>query len=164
MNALYCDGGVIGRNPSPLGGTWAWCLVEDGQRMHHDRGIIHAGAYRLPLITNNVTEMFALLRGFKELPDGWSGTVYSDSKITLGRVFGHYADRGLPYGWQWAAWDEVRRLGKVTAVLLDGHPTKAQLAVGKGKRGGPVSEWNVFCDRECARLAKEFQAREGVCR
>ena len=25
--ALYADGGVIGSNPSSLGGTWAWCGV-----------------------------------------------------------------------------------------------------------------------------------------
>lgn len=30
MNGLYVDGGVIGRNPSDLGGTWACCYVEHG--------------------------------------------------------------------------------------------------------------------------------------
>jgi hypothetical protein len=27
--SVYADGGVIGANPSPKGGTWAWCHVND---------------------------------------------------------------------------------------------------------------------------------------
>lgn len=30
--AVYCDGGVILKNPSEVGGTWAWCAVDaEGQ-------------------------------------------------------------------------------------------------------------------------------------
>ncbi len=39
--ALYTDGGVIGQNPSLVGGTWAWCLVDaSGEMRRHAFGRI----------------------------------------------------------------------------------------------------------------------------
>jgi hypothetical protein len=39
---LYTDGGVIGANPSPFGGTWAYCIVDtaDNQRVTCNSGVI----------------------------------------------------------------------------------------------------------------------------
>jgi hypothetical protein len=50
------------------------------------------------------------------------------------------------------------RLGTVVPVLLDGHPTQAQLAAGVGKRGHPVSAHNVACDRACTAQANRVRA------
>lgn len=39
METLYCDGGVLGKNPSEHGGVWAWRLVNDqpGNNIVHER-------------------------------------------------------------------------------------------------------------------------------
>jgi ribonuclease HI len=166
--AVYADGGVIGRNPSPVGGTYAWCHVDEcGERVatgsglvlpdpHFPRDLVSGveDVFACPApITNNQTEFLALLRGLMALPEGWSGTVHSDSKITLGRFFWEWKITQIPHEWiRWGS--EVRqRLGKCEPVLLDGHPTRAQLTAGVGKRGQPVSEHNVWCDTQCGRVA-----------
>jgi ribonuclease HI len=159
ITAVYADGGCIVRNPSPHGGTWAWCFVDDaGTRVQSKSGLILPAEIGLSAVTNNVSEFAALARALRALPDGWSGPVFSDSQITLGRIFWGWRDKGLPAGWLWAAQANLRRLGKLEPVLLDGHPTKAQLASGIGKRGNRVSEHNVWCDHECGRVCATWQA------
>lgn len=156
--ALYADGGVIAVNPSPLGGTWAWCLVDAaGERVQTASGVLTAAENGQP-VTNNVSELYALVAGLEALPARWCGTVYSDSWVSLQRVFLAAPLKGVPH------WLRVRlhivqrtgRLAKLPYVLLDGHPTKAQLAAGVGKRGKPVSEQNVWCDAACTAQARAY--------
>lgn len=159
MNELYVDGGVIRKNPSEIGGTWAVRILRDGLPIVSTGGVITPKQARLPKITNNLTEMYALIRGLELLPNQWTGTIYSDSQVTLGRAF---------LGWKWhniplwlhhdyqaqrarlVCWNEF------THVLLDGHPTGAQLAAGIGKRGHPVSIHNVWCDDACGQAATDY--------
>lgn len=155
--AVYADGGVIGRNPSEIGGTWAWCHIgEDDTIIASGSGIIRPADVGLPAITNNLTEYAALVRGIMRLPHGdWDGHIYSDSRITLGRLFEGWKTEGIPEVWTgWAEYYVKRLHHPVQWTLLDGHPTQAQLAAGTGKRGNPVSKWNAWCDKECGRLAK----------
>ncbi len=171
--SMYADGGVIGPNPSMLGGTWAYCLVDmQGLRIQTDSGIILPAPARVhpsgfhdyevgtKAVECNQSEFYAFLRGLRSLPDGWSGNIYSDSKNTIGRFFHGYGMSGIPDRWQQMAIEQVRRLGKLCPILLDGHPTRAQLLAGIGKRGQPVSEHNCWCDQECTRLA-ELRKKEG---
>lgn len=154
--ALYTDGGVIQINPSPFGGTWAWCLVEAGQRIRHDSGVL-LPAPDCPVITNNVTELYALVAGIEALPADWAGLIYSDSWVSLQRVFLGAKLKNVPE-WLVERLQVIRqsgRLSQMAYVLLDGHPTQAQLLAGRGKRGGPVSEFNVWCDEECNRVGRE---------
>jgi len=156
MNAMYCDGGVISRNPSPIGGTFAYKILQDNQVIRQNGGVLVPDR-ETPLITNNITEMLALVRGLGDLPDDWFGTIYSDSQVTLGRVF---------LSWKWTnvpAWlrkefafnrGRMHNWEKITWVLLAGHPTRAQLLAGVGHHGYPVSEHNVWCDKECGRMAE----------
>ena len=52
--ALYTDGGVIGQNPSPIGGTWAWCMVgADGTRTRHAYGSVTPADLGTPTVSNN---------------------------------------------------------------------------------------------------------------
>lgn len=153
--ALYTDGGVIQVNPSPFGGTWAWCVVEDGQRIRHDSGVL-LPTPDCPVITNNVTELYALVAGIEALPLDWVGVVFSDSWVSLQRVFLSAKLKNVP-PWLVARLQTIQtsgRLARMAYVLLDGHPTKAQLLAGRGKRGGPVSEHNVWCDTECNRIGR----------
>jgi len=164
MTDLYCDGGVIGANPSTVGGTWAFCIVEAGVRVFQNQGVITPDE-TLPAITNNLTEMLALVHGLHSLPAGWAGTVYSDSQITLGRAFD---------GWKWSKipdwlhheyqverarldWENIKH------VLVQGHPTKAELTAGVGLSGRPVSEFNVWCDKACGEAGRWYLELQAEC-
>ena len=156
MNAIYCDGGVIRQNPSPIGGTWAVRFVKDGAVISERSGVYMAHA-AMPTVSNNLTEMLAVLEGLARLPANWTGTVYSDSQITLGRVFLGWKWSNLPASFHRDYQAYRARLvnwAQISHVLLAGHPTAAQLAAGIGRHDYEVSEHNVWCDKECGRLAK----------
>lgn len=162
--ALHVDGGVIGTNPSMFGGTYAWRLISDDREPAGHGAVVTTTQMGGP-ITNNQTEMLALLEGLKQLPGDWTGTIYSDSQVTLGRAF---------LGWKWKNIPEwmhqlyrkqrARLVGwnSVQYVLLDGHPTKEQLLSGIGKRGHPVSEHNVWCGEACRQAGEAFMATIGT--
>lgn len=155
--ALYADGGVIGHNPSLIGGTWAWCQVANGQRGLCASGVITPAETGLPMITNNLTELYAILQARESLPYAWSGIIHSDSWVSLQRVFLAAKLNNVPE-WLIERLQRMQRDGWFRGCswqLLDGHPTKAQLAAGVGKRGNPVSEHNVWADAECTRRAKQ---------
>lgn len=155
---LYTDGGVIGVNPSPIGGTWAYCLVDAaGERVQCDSGIITPEQAQLTAITNNLTELLAIIKGREALPYAWTGTIHSDSWVSLQRVFLAAKLKNVP-PWLVERLQKLQRDGWFSGCnwkLLDGHPTKAQLAAGVGKRGAPVSIHNVWADAECNRRARE---------
>jgi hypothetical protein len=147
---LFTDGGVIGANPSPIGGTWAYCVVDaaDNQRITCGSGII-------------TPELLAIVHGREALPWAWSGTIHSDSWVSLQRVFHAAKLKNVP-PWLVDRLQKFQRDGWFSGCgwkLLDGHPTKAQLAANIGKRGAPVSEHNVWADQECTRLARQAVAQ-----
>lgn len=154
--ALYADGGVIKKNPSTIGGTYAWCGVdENGNRVVEGSGYVPAPEGRP--VSNNHTEQIAICKALEAMPEGWSGTVCSDSQIALGRVFKGWSEKNLPRNISERSSRAVARLGRIETVLLQGHPTKADLAAGIGKkRNLPVSIHNVWCDKECTRQAEEY--------
>lgn len=164
--AVYADGGVLGKNPSSIGGTWAWCHVSVGELVVPVVStciVARAADYIFPhhlgaeTITNNVSEYVALLRCLQALPEGWSGPVYSDSAITLGRFGMGWRHENVPGILEVEMHEARQRLGKLTWNLLDGHPTRKQLEAGVGKRGGKVSSFNAWCDARCTELAKAYK-------
>jgi ribonuclease HI len=154
--ALYADGGVILKNPSIFGGTWAWTAVDEyDERVTRAGGVVPATPSRP--ITNNQMEQIAIVLALEAMPEGWSGTVCSDSRIALGRVFEGWSGRNIPNNLAKRSALALVRLGRVDFVNLQGHPTKEDLCRGVGaKRGLPVSKHNVWCDKECGRQAKMF--------
>jgi ribonuclease HI len=156
--AIYADGGVIKKNPSPIGGTWAWCAVNSaGERIIEKSGVVPASATRT--VSNNHTEQIAITLALEAMPEGWSGVVYSDSMIALGRVFKGWRENNLPANISARSKKAVARLGAVETVLLQGHPTKEDLKNGFGKkRGLPVSIHNVWCDKACGKEAEKYLA------
>lgn len=89
-----------------------------------------------------------------------AGCVYSDSWVTLQRVFLAARLANVP-PWLVQRLQAIQRSGRLEGMtwkLLDGHPTKAQLAAGTGKRGNLVSEHNVWCDRACQAAARQHHA------
>lgn len=156
ITALYCDGGVIGKNPSPHGITWAFCGVDE-----NNRRILEAGGYVVSppgrLATNNWSEQIAIVKALEAMPAGWSGLVCSDSRIALGRVFQDWSTKNLPRNVIERSRQAVARLGCLRFLHLQGHPTKEDLARGIGaKRGLPVSIHNVWVDEECGRQKKLY--------
>lgn len=160
MNELYCDGGVIGHNPSKIGGTWAFHIVYgEFSKEAGVSGVITPEQAGLPAITNNLTEMLALLKGIECLPADWQGTIYSDSMITLGRAFEGWKWNGIPLWMHKIYQEQTKRLihwSEIKHVLLQGHPTQAELLSGVGNKGYPVSIHNKWCDQACNQRAKEF--------
>lgn len=159
--ALYTDGGVIGRNPSSVGGTWAWCQVdENGVLGRWLSGIVEPIAAGLATITNNYTELLAAVEGLEKLPASWDGTVYTDSQVTLYRISKDRAKakyNGIPAELVARVKTAKERLGAYKVVLLGGHPTRAELAAGVRKDGYPCSQHNVFCDKLCGQQAEYFK-------
>lgn len=159
MIALFADGGVIGRNPSKHGGTWAWCQVESDTVVRlKASGVVTPAEAWLDTITNNYTELMAAVRGMESLPEGWDGLIHTDSYVTLCRISLPKAKfNGIPKDFEERTWAARKRLGKYRVVLLGGHPTKADLLKGIRTDGLPVSRWNVLCDRLCNQEAQKWR-------
>lgn len=146
--ALYADGGVILKNPSPVGGPWAWCGVdENNKRVIARVGFISNHENGKP-VTNNLTETIAILQAIEAMEQGWSGVIYSDSQIAVNRVMS-WGENGVPYSMRGRLMAAKARLGRLRCVLVKGHPTRKELSVGRSSSGALVSEHNVWCDLAC---------------
>lgn len=188
---LYTDGGSVGPNPSPYGAPFAWCFVSpeddilltgDGMLLPNTEGLPRyqqrpwyttyvLEAYDPELggrgFSNNLSEMAGPIDALRFMPDGWSGTIVSDSDVTLGRLFRNWnwkataSSAGLPEAWH-REWKKHRaRLGGLRPLLVAGHPTREDLMAGT-KRGLPVSKFNAHCDRVCGTLITEFRKLKGI--
>lgn len=164
--AVYSDGGVIQKNPSDIGGTWAFVQVDgDGQVIAERSGVIPAddtyGARVLAgRVTNNLTEFVALLKAVESLPAGFSGVIASDSEITIGRFFRDSPCAGIPEHMERRMRAAVARLGEPNVIRLKGHPSRADLAAGF-KDGAPVSPFNVRCDQLCNLAGLDYLIQTG---
>lgn len=156
---VYADGGVIGPNPSKLGGTWAFVWVADEVETRRAAGVLLPADIGLDTVTNNMTEFAALLHAIEPLPDGWAGELFTDSIVTLRRFRSprHAKMQGIPEAFTRRLVAAVDRLGRFKITLLAGHPTQEDLSRGS-KKGTPVSHWNVLCDHLCGEEAKKFAA------
>ena len=131
-------------------------MSADGERVRTAASVLTAADCGHP-VTNNVTELLGLVSGLEALPAAWCGTVYSDSWVSLQRLFLAAKLHGVPL-WLMRRLHAIQRSGRLARmayVLLDGHPTRAELAAGIGKRGHGVSIHNVWCDQQCSAIARE---------
>jgi ribonuclease HI len=173
VEEVYADGGVILKNPSPIGGTWAYCHIADGVKYRHDSGLVRPAHIQYPFhdgvtvvagmdsISNNLTEFYALLMAIEDLPYGWCGRVFTDSGVTLQRFEdpANVKMKGIPDDWVRRLHNVRRHLGRLEFVLLGGHPNRKELESGIRKDGKPVSKWNVWCDETCGQLADTLTAQ-----
>lgn len=161
-NALYADGGCVGRNPSKEAGVWSWAHTANNEFLRGHCGWVTPDVMGTKEVTNNQTEMLAMLYGLQALQPDWYGMVYSDSQVTLGRVFIDWRWKNIPYWMQEIYKVQRARLknwDKIRWCLLAGHPTREQLAKGIGRNGLPVSIWNKWCDDSCQEAAADFRAK-----
>lgn len=166
---VFCDGGVITANPSVIGGTWAWVQVGlTGERIKHGSGVVVPSQVGLPKITNNLTELLAVLEAVAHLSDGWHGTILTDSQVTLRRIDRRNrnpAMNGIPEFMVKRVREMKARLGVYGVTLLAGHPTQEDLRKGRKQKGAisnPVSAHNVFCDWLCNQQSIGFQLSYSV--
>lgn len=153
---IFCDGGVIGPNPSPLGGTWAFSWEDESKQ---SAGVITPDDLDVAKITNNQTELLAAVKALSSVSEGWKGTLFTDSMITMYRLTTSDSFKNIP-NWLRLKTLKLRRLLRPKVVLIGGHPTKEELAIGKLKRNGfPTHRLNVWCDEECNRLAKWYKEK-----
>lgn len=172
VTELWCDGGVVKKNPSPFAGTWAWIALDgDGERVKGDSGIVTPAYLNLPTVSNNVTELLATVKALQWVACGWTGTLFTDSLVTKRRLTDGQSFNGVP---QWLRVQalELRRSRRFEVVLVGGHPTQKELSQGfrpwvhrcpdggvflSGSAGRiPVGPWNVWCDQRCKQEAKRF--------
>lgn len=165
---VYVDGGCIGSNPSALGGTWAWCFVDEkGQRTDSECGHVTPQMISLPLVTNNLTELLAAIHAMEALPDGWDGTIHTDSQVTWRRITrtplttasGKPAKpqkfKGIPVQVRVRLNLAMARMGKYNVATVGGHPTGKHFADGH-KGGAAVSVHNMFVDDLCNKAKEIF--------
>jgi hypothetical protein len=158
MIELFVDGGCIGRNPSPHGGTWAWAYIVDGKLEKKKSGIVTPLQIGLPVVTNNFTELYAALQALDQYPN-FDGTLHTDSQVTLFRLLDGESFKGIPQHLRLRCL-RLRRGRKWHARLVAGHPTKKELLDGIRQRNGlPASQWNALCDRMCTKRAEEFKRK-----
>lgn len=153
---LYTDGGVISKNPSPYGGTWAWVLVHEDKIVASESGILPA---KDGPVTNNQTELLAIIEGLQEIPLHSVAEICSDSNVSLGRVFRGSSFNNIPFWMETRLKQSIKYFSywnQFSYTLLDGHPTKAQLASGVGRHGHPVSKWNKLADDLCRAEADRY--------
>jgi ribonuclease HI len=139
---LYADGGVIGHNPSKIGGTWAFVIVDEkGKVLHKDAGVYVPEEMGTSTVTNNQTELVAILLGMQ-----WANarrikikTVFSDSQITLGRMFQGWSLKNIP-DWMIDLKDSLSVRG-VRGQFIKGHNG---------------DKFNEMCDRMCEQQANEY--------
>lgn len=156
---VFVDGGVCGRNPSAEGGSWAYILLDEKERcLLKASGFVTPADVGLSLVTNNLTEFLAALYALEVMEEGWSGAIHTDSRVTQCRMDStRAAMNGIPEDLQ-HRWRHAKlRLGSFTTVLLNGHPTEADILRGRGPRGLPVSSWNVLCDELCTAAIEKWR-------
>jgi hypothetical protein len=164
MQRLFTDGGNIGNNPSTIGGTYAYVLVEDDIIIAKASGIITPERMKVEAVTNNQSELYAIGKGIYALPKDWEGEICTDSYVTIRRVFHKGTMAGVP-PWLIEATIKVRyRLKgmKVTYLHLGGHPSGEELRAGVRQDGRPCSEYNVLCDQLCNAEGQAYLADRRV--
>lgn len=154
---VFTDGGLVGPNPSKLGGTYAWRWLNEAEELIGEcSGLLTPGQLNVQEVSNNTMELFALADALELLPSGWAGIIVSDSQMALGWAFkGWNQAKAHPASCIRIA-QAVERFGDFTYVLIGGHPSKAELERGMRKDGMRVSKHNVACDKECTRLSKAY--------
>lgn len=160
MTDLYTDGGLLLRNPSPLGCTAAFVAVREGVAVEQMAWRMDCSQLGVVEVSSNTAELLAAIFALRwvgvEEP-GWAGTLHTDSEVTATRL--RRAQVGLKWNmgsvpWRMSTWfrDAMRKVGKFEVIELGGHPTRADLAAGVNKYGLPVSRWNVLADKLCNRV------------
>lgn len=151
---IYTDGGLTGRNPA-RGGMYAWVYVEGDTVIASESGMVMPSHFGREFITNNQTELTAIYRALRALPDGWQGQLWSDSECAV-----HWVDGppGMPWGnvpkdIRRKVIDQLNRIrksgGSIEFRHLNGHMDKSEF-----------HKYNVMCDRMCNEERRKYEEKQ----
>lgn len=162
---MISDAGLVTPGTASLAAV-AYCLINrEDERALVGHGLLHPAACGLTGVGCNTAEFYAFLLGLETLArtcPGWSGTVCTDSNVTLQRFFGGWKMGGIPAAWVWRGQQARQQLGELTPVLLGGHPTKSDLEAGVRWSKAPhlpVSRHQVWCDERCTELLLPWRGK-----
>lgn len=158
VDSVYTDGGIIGKNPSEIGGTWAAVFVFQDKVVAERSGVILPADIGMDTVENNIAETIAILLALEALPFGWNGMVYGDNLNSIRRARDLKIKDAVPKFIK----DRLLavRLDKSPGfTLLGGHPTKAEVEAGRRADGKLVSKWNVLADKLCCKSAASHLGR-----
>jgi hypothetical protein len=170
---IYCDGGVFKKNPSPVGGGWAYCaVIGNGKRgqvskTDGDRIIIR-GIVPIDVcdpakgVTSQNAETYAMMKALHLLSmvDHRAYpkvVVVSDSMTALGWAFLDWSTKSMPQPLRdmfEEARDRVKSIDNLHFLHVEGHPGPRFMKKGWKMKNGKVvfcSIWNVLCDRHVGR-------------
>lgn len=161
MTNLYTDGGLVLRNPSTIGGAWAYVITDQNdEEMLRASGAIKPMDIGMEAVTNQYVELLAVYIGMQQLPDGFAGKILLDSDVTRYRLDrakrGRF--RGIPAEFEAKILAQMARMGDYKLILLQSHPKLAELEAGISTTGRPVSKHNKACDYLCRGTTKRLQA------
>lgn len=144
---LYADGGVILKNPSKIGGTYAWVLVDGDKLFHEYSSVLTPQLAWVDAVTNNQTELHAVLDGVMWALDHdvKIGRIFTDSQVTYGRLYKSWSLKNIP---PWM-------VDNYNYLLYYVHKTRGFLV--KGHNG---DKWNEYCDKLCRQEAERFMNYE----
>jgi len=157
IDEVYTDGGVIGRNPSKIGGTWAAVFIRGGEVLAERSGAILPSDIGMDDVENNITETIAILLALETLPIGWNGTLFGDNLNSIRRAEHPEKIKAVVPKFIKDRMIAVRGILEPKFVLLGGHPTIAEVEAGVRADGKRVSKWNVMADKLCCRAAADFK-------
>jgi ribonuclease HI len=100
-------------------------------------------------VTNNHAELTAVIMALESLPEGWAGTLYTDSENTVRWLNRRGRSPKVTPATRTRLVAALDRVGDFRKVLVAGHPTYADLDRGCREDGVPVSRFNVRCDELC---------------
>jgi ribonuclease HI len=144
---LYTDGGVIVKNPSVHGGTYAWVIVDEDRVIHRGSGVYDPNDMGTQTVTNNQMELLAVLLGLQAAQGRKIKIrqIRSDSQITLGRLFQGWSLKNIP-DWMIDLKDN-----------LSVHGIRGEFV--KGHNG---EKWNEMVDLMADDEAVRFLQRNGL--
>lgn len=155
---VYTDGGVIGRNPSSHGFTWAAVLLDSDSEHVVMSGVVTPRDVGLTSVENNMAETVAIVMALEALPAGWSGTIYTDNLNSLRRADTKRLGKGSRFNASLSGrfYEAVRRCPDVSYRLVIGHPTRKE----KADPHANWSPWNVLADTFCC--AEAYRAKKVI--
>lgn len=142
---LYTDGGVIVRNPSIYGGTYAYILVKGSKVIHKQSGVFVPSDMKGLIVTNNQTELAAVLLGLQYAQEQELSVneVVSDSKVTLIRVFRKWSHTNVP---QWMT--DIKESLSLTGIY------------GTFVKGHNGDKFNEMADKMCDTEHRNFLVKQ----
>lgn len=165
--SLWTDGGLLSRNPSKIGGTWAWVRVNEKLEIENQSsGILlpkhlNTEARVYTEVTNSHSEITAIYRGLRELPDDWIGEIVTDSKLCISWLT--QKDRlGERLVWKNCPdWLQERVIQEQNRIYGSGGHLKYRHVDGH-QNDSIDHRFNILCDDMCRKEGEDYKERHGI--